>query len=191
MIDDPSLQLGRRLKALRKARGLTLRELADASSLSMNTISLIERRKISPTVATLHKLATALGIMTADFLTQESGDKVIFSKLEKRQQTRSMKTLIESLGTGLPNQSMEPLLVTLEPKADSGPEPITHLGHELVYCLEGQIVYEIGDRQYFLNPGDSLLFEAYLPHRWRNEQPTLSKMLLILQSLNRNQKPSH
>ena len=191
LTDDPSLQLGKRLKTLRKARGLTLRELADVSGLSMNTISLIERRKISPTVATLSKLAGALGIMTADFLVEESGEQVIFLKQDQRQRVRSMKTLIENLGTGLSNRMMEPLLITLEPEANSGVEPLVHLGQELVFCLEGQVVYEIGSREYVLASRDSLLFEAHQPHRWHNKQTKISQILLIIQLSEESQKVTH
>jgi transcriptional regulator with XRE-family HTH domain len=182
MIEDPASLVSERLKAERSQRGLTLRELAAASSLSANTINLIERGKISPTVATLHKLAVALGVTIADFVQKESDKQVIFFKEGQRQRARSVKVLIESLGTGLADQMMEPLLITLEPGADSGPDPIVHIGHELIYCLYGRIMYDIRGEEYLLEPGDSLFFEASLPHRWRNELPTSSRALLIMQS---------
>jgi transcriptional regulator with XRE-family HTH domain len=182
MFDDPSLLVAERLKAVRNDRGLTLRDLANASGLSINTISLIERGKTSPTVATLHKLATALGVTIADFVQGEAGRDAIFLKREQRQRARSVKVLIESLGTGLAGQTMEPLLITLEPGADSGPEPIMHFGEELVFCLEGRLAYEVSGDQYLLEPGDSLLFEASLPHCWHNEEPAPATAILILQS---------
>lgn len=190
MIEDPSELVSRRLKTLRGRRGLTLRDLAEASDLSVNTISLIERGKSSPTIATLHKLATALGVSVADFVEDESDRQVIFLKREQRQQVRSAQALIESLGARLAEQAMEPLLITLEPAADSGTEPIVHVGHELVFCLEGRIVYEISGEEYVLEPGDSLLFEASLPHRWHNDVVAPSRVLLILQSSDRTAGPS-
>ncbi len=59
----------------------------------------------------------------------------------------------------------EPFIVTLEPNADSGPTPIVHTGREFVYCIEGRLAYTIEERTFILEPGDSLLFEAFLPHR--------------------------
>lgn len=182
MIEDPSELVGKRLRTLRNRRGLTLRDLADASGLSINTISLIERSKSSPTIATLHKLATALGVSIADFVEEESDRQVIFLKRAERRHVRSANALIEGLGAGLADQTMEPVLITLEPDADSGPEPIVHVGHELVFCLDGRIVYEVRGEAYVLEPEDSLLFEAGLPHRWSNDQAGPSRMLLILQS---------
>jgi quercetin dioxygenase-like cupin family protein/DNA-binding Xre family transcriptional regulator len=184
MNEDPSLKVSTRLKMLRKARRLTLRDLSEASGLSVNTISLIEREKTSPTIVTLHKLATALGVGVISFLEEETDKQVIFLQQGQRPSTRSGKALLRSLGTGLVNQTMEPLLITLEPDADSGPEPMTHLGHELAFCLNGQISYEINGEQYLLKPGDSLLFEASLPHRWHNEQSEPSQLLMVVQSTN-------
>jgi len=188
--EDLSLQVGKRLKVWRDTRGLTMRELADASGLSLNTISLIERGKTSPTIHTLHKLAKALGIEVANFLTEDRQKNVIFLQREQRTPTRSGNLLLRSLGTlgtGLKNQAMEPLLITLEPHADSGPEPMMHPGQELVFCLEGQVIFEINGLQYPLRSGDSLFFEASLPHLWRNDQDVPSKVLLVIQSVGQTQ----
>ncbi len=65
-------------------------------------------------------------------------------------------------------QAVEPFVVTLDPQADSGSLEIVHTGYEFIYCLEGQIEYTIGKENYLLEPGDSLLFEAHLPHCWQN-----------------------
>lgn len=180
MIDDSTLLVGERLKTLRNERGLTLRDLADASGLSINTISLIERGKSSPTVATLYKLATALGVPVGFFVEEALPKEVVFQKAEGRPQARSVGLIIENLGSGLVDQTMEPLLLTLEPEADSGPDPIVHVGHEFVFCIEGRVAYEVDRQTYLLEPEDSLLFEARLSHRWRNVHSGPSRVLLIL-----------
>ena len=164
-----------------------MRDLATASELSVNTISLIERGKISPTITTLHKLAIALGIGIAEFFAAESGKQVIFTKRDQRRSVRSGMAMIGSLGSGLDNQTMEPLLVTLASGSDSGSRPMTHFGHEFAFCLEGRIIYEINGEQYLLEPGDSLFFEAYLPHRWSNGQAAPSQALVVAQSHGNNQ----
>jgi len=89
---------------------------------------------------------------------------------------------MENLGSGFRDQTVEPLLVVLQPGADSGDEPIVHLGHEFVFCLEGAIEYEIRGDSYLLNAGDSLIFGAHLPHRWWNAGDSVSTILLILQT---------
>ena len=187
MKDDPSSLASQKLKAFRKMRGLSMRDLAAASELSVNTISLIERGKISPTITTMHKLATALEIGIAEFFAEESGKNVIYMKRDQRRPIRSGMAMIGSLGSGLNNQTMEPLLVTLAPGAGSGSRPMTHLGHEFAFCLEGRIIYEIKGEQYLLEPGDSLFFEAYLPHLWFNGQAAPSQAIVVAQSPGNNQ----
>ena len=182
MVGDPLKLVGERLKTARLERGFTARGLAEAGDIALNTISLIERGKISPTVATLHKLATALGVPLTFFFEDTTIQEVVFLKRGHRQRANGANVQLESLGSGLRDQTMEPLLLTLEPQADSGPDPIVHVGHELVFCLEGCIEYQVRDEVYRLEPEDSLLFEARLPHRWRNVQNTPTRALLIIQA---------
>jgi len=180
--NDPTQVVGQRLKTLRDERGLSVRDLAQASDLAFNTISLIERGRISPTIATLHKLATALAVPLAYFVTEGSPRHVVFLKCGERRRACSSHVLLENLGTGLPDQRLQFLLLTLRPGADSGPDPIVHPGHEFAFCLEGCVEYRVEARAYELGPEDSLLFEAHLPHRWRNGLGTPSRLLLVLQS---------
>ena len=87
---------------------------------------------------------------------------------------------IEHLGRGLAGHALASFLITMEPGANTADEPMEHTGAEWVYCLEGYIVYEVEGKEYRLMPGDNLLFEASLPHRWRNPGAIEAKMLLIL-----------
>ncbi len=175
--------VGARLRILRERRGLSLRALAEVCDLSPNTISLIERGVSSPSVATLHRLAIALGVPIASFF-EEEGEKaeVILTRAGERPCSKSASVLLESLGSGLQDQTLEPFVVTLKPGADSGRRIIVHAGHELVYCLQGEIEYEVAGQQYRLAVGDALLFEAGLAHCWRNPGSEPAKCLMILQT---------
>lgn len=83
----------------------------------------------------------------------------------------------------------EPLIITLDPKANSGKTPIVHTGSEFVYCLEGHITYHVDDEPCLLEEGESLMFEAHLPHRLQNEDATPSRMLLVLCPLDARDQP--
>jgi quercetin dioxygenase-like cupin family protein len=74
----------------------------------------------------------------------------------------------------------EPLLITFESGAGSGKSAIVHTGREFVYCLDGRIAYTVADEKYVLEPGDSLMFDAYLPHHCKNLVPSPSRVLLVL-----------
>lgn len=175
-------RVGMRIRALRNQQGLSLRALSSRCGLSINAISQIERGESSPTLSSLHALATALGVPLTAFLEENNDQAVVFLKRDQRQKSNGEGFVMESMGAGLPDQQLEPFLVTVEPDAGSAAVPITHPGEEFVYCLEGQIEYRIGDRLYQLEPGDSLLFEATQPHCFCNRTETRVIVLLVFQA---------
>jgi len=176
-----TIDVGSQLRELRTRRGLSIRALAEASGLNVNTLSLIENGKTSPSVSTLQLLATALEIpITSFFEIDTPKNNISYQKAGLRRKAAFVYGTLEDLGAGLTLRGGQPFLVTLEPKADSGLTPIVHTGLELVYCLEGHLSYTIEKRVYPLDPGDSLLFEAYLPHCWKNVGETVSRSLLIM-----------
>ena len=183
MNDQESPNVGSRLRSLRQQRDLSLRTLAGLCDLSPNTISLIERGISSPSVSTLHRLATALRVpITAFFEQQEDRVEIVLLRAGERSRSGSASVLLESLGTGLEAQTLEPFVVTLNPGAGSGRQTIVHVGHELVYCLQGEVEYQVGERLCLLGEGDSLLFEASLPHRWLNPGDVPAMFILVFQS---------
>lgn len=97
---------------------------------------------------------------------------------------------LEDLGAGLPIHVVEPFVVTLEPNASSEPQAIVHTGYEFVFCLEGCLMYTVEDHTYLLEPGDSMLFEAHLPHRWQNVGTTKSQSLLVLYPTDERDHPT-
>jgi transcriptional regulator with XRE-family HTH domain len=173
------------------SRGLSIRALADSSQLNVNTLSLIENGHTSPSVGTLQLIAQTLQVpISAFFEIDEGQKKVVYQRTGNRPHAVFTHGLVEDLGTGMPRFGAEPLIVTLKPKADSGRTPIVHTGREFVYCLEGHIVYHVDNQAYPLEPGDSLMFEAYLPHRWQNVGASESKLLLVLCPMDERDQPS-
>lgn len=177
--DDPQPNVGQRLRLLRDAQGLSLRALAERCGLSVNAISRIERGEASPTVTSLQLLATALDVPITEFFRTSAEQSIVFVKRESRMRSERGGMDIESLGIGLHNQQLEPFLVTLQPGAGAHTEPITHKGQEFVYCVAGQIEYQIEATRYTLHSGDSLLFEAALPHVFRNLSAEPAVILLV------------
>jgi quercetin dioxygenase-like cupin family protein len=148
--------------------------------LSPNAISLIERGISSPTVSTLHRLAAALQVhITAFFEDHQENIQLILSRAGERPFSGHGLTLLESLGSGLEAQIIIPFVATLQPGADSGQPEMSHAGHELVYCLKGEVEYQVLGEAYRLSVGDALLFEARLPHRWRNPGASPARFLMV------------
>lgn len=178
---DGSIDVGARLRMLRAGAGLSIRALAERSGLNVNTLSLIENGKTSPSVSTLQQLAGALGVPVTEFFETTKGSKtVVHQKNSERPRALFAHGVMEDLGAGMSRFGAEPLIVTLEANADSGKNPIVHTGREFVYCLEGSVAYTVDTETYLLEPGDSLFFEAYLPHRWKNADAMPSRVLLML-----------
>lgn len=175
------LDIGNCLRKLRAERGLSIRSLAEQAGLNANTLSLIENSKSSPSVSTLQQIAGALDVpITAFFEVDTPKNNISYQKAGQRPRAAFAHGTLEDLGAGLTLRGGQPFLVTMEPKASSGSAPIVHTGIELVFCLEGCLTYTIEGQSYRLDPGDSLLFEAHLPHRWQNKGDKASRSLLIM-----------
>jgi len=176
-----NVDVGERIRTIRLVRQFSLRGLAEASGLNINTLSMVENNKTSPSVSTLQALAGALNVpLTAFFETDEPKNKISFHKADERHKIAFTRGYMEDLGSGMTRRGAEPFIVSLEPGAESGPAPIVHTGREFVYCLEGRITYLIEDETFVLEPGDSLFFEAHLPHRWKNDGKVPSRSALVL-----------
>jgi transcriptional regulator with XRE-family HTH domain len=189
--NQSSVDVGYCLRKLRARRCLSIRSLAEQSGLNANTLSLIENSKTSPSVSTLQQLASALDVpITAFFETDTPKNNISYQKADQRPKAAFAYGTLEDLGAGLTLRGGQPFLVTLEPQANSGSTPIVHTGHELVFCLEGQLSYIIEGQVYLLDPGDSLLFEAHLPHYWQNEGKTASRSLLIMCPTDESDNPT-
>jgi transcriptional regulator with XRE-family HTH domain len=179
---DTVPNVGSRIRKIRQEQKLSLRALSGLCGLSANAISLIERGQNSPTVSSLHQLATAMGVPITDFFQDVSGVNAIHVKRAQGLRFQNNTAIIESLGIGLPNQQLEPFRMTLAPGVDNLKDPIIHPGEEFVHCLEGKIEYHVGDQQFNLSTGDSLLFDAMQPHCWKNLNQTPSDLILIFQT---------
>ena len=180
MEPEPPIAIGLRIRALRARRQLSLRALAERCNLSINAISQIERGESSQTVASLHQLATALGVPIIDLFRQETEQPALFVAAEARLRIEADGVRMESLGLGLPYQQIEPFLVTVQPGAGNADQPVTHAGEEFVHCLAGEFVYHVGRQSYHLRAGDSLLFEPAQPHAFHNPAATPAVFLLII-----------
>ena len=179
--DAVSVNVGERLRELREARNISMRALATRSGLSANALSMIERGRASPSVSTLYKLADALGISITSFFGSETErQQVVFLKADGRTRVAFTRGVFEGLGGERFVGRVEPFMLTLESSANSGPRSMSHTGHEFVFCLRGQLEYQVERQTYELAPGDSLLFAAHLKHRWKNVGGTVVSALIII-----------
>lgn len=183
------IKVGRCIRRIRKQHGLTIRALAERCQISPNTLSLIENERTSPSIRTLGQLAHGLGVHPSMLLETGSPEhSVVYQRQGQRVTTRFANGTIEDLGDGLPPLGAEPILVTLEShQTPSG--NVSHSGREFVYCIDGSVVCIISGTKYQLSDGDSLLFDANLPHRWENTHSEPSRLLVLFCPMDASEHP--
>jgi quercetin dioxygenase-like cupin family protein len=126
-------------------------------------------------------LADALGIsITSFFSTEIEKKQVVFLKADARSRAAFTHGMFEGLGGEQFTGRIEPFLLTLESNANSGPRGMAHTGQEFVYCLRGELEYQVERQSFQLSAGDSLLFAANLKHRWKNIGDTTVKALILI-----------
>ena len=179
MRESPEIQLCQRLKAHRERQKMSLRALAAKSGLSINAISRIERGDSSPTVASLARLAEALGMPIGAFFEAPPGPTGAVLRRDRRPRTEAEGVVLESLAAGLPGQAFEAYMLTLEPGASCLPSTVAHRGQEFLLCLQGAVICQVAEETHPLASGDSLLFQASRPHQCRNDGRGFATLLLV------------
>lgn len=173
--------VGDRLRELRQQKRLSIRALAGQSGLAINTLSMIENGKTSPSVSTLQILANTLDVPVAAFFEHPPVVKKVVHTRSQHRPTVMVNTIrLEHLGKDLSGETVQPFVVTLQPGSGSGQDLIVHTGHEFAYCLSGQTLYLIDGKSYLLEAGDSVVFESHLPHRWENTGSVPAQVILVL-----------
>jgi transcriptional regulator with XRE-family HTH domain len=176
-----SEKVGQKIREIRKSRRLSIRALAELSGLSVNTLSLVENGRTSPSVNTLQQVAQSLNLPIVTFFESDKPKtQVVYQKAGERQQIVFPQGQMARLNTGISLTGYEPFVTRLEVGANSGEIPVTYPRREFIYCLEGHITYFIGNDVYPLAPGDSLFFDAHNPHIWRNTASVESRALLVI-----------
>jgi transcriptional regulator with XRE-family HTH domain len=163
--------IGREVRGFRTKLGLTVAEVAEAAGISVGMLSKIENGLTSPSLSTLQTLSRALGVpVTALFRRYEERREAVHVKagtgmIIERRGTRAghQYQLLGHISNPSSNLVVEPYLITLNSESDVFPL-FQHAGLELIYMLEGEVVYRHSDKLFPLTPGDSLFFDADAPH---------------------------
>ncbi len=167
---------GASLRGLRRARGLSLREAAGASGLSVSFISSVERGAATASVATLQRLTAAYGV-TLGSLPARGRRRVVRSHERSVLDLPADGVRIEQLADGA--AQLEPQLFHLAAGATSD-GAYRHPGEEFLFVVTGSLTIWVGeDERYMLRAGDALTFPSTLPHRWRNNSREETRLLWI------------
>ncbi|MEZ0296857.1 MAG: helix-turn-helix domain-containing protein [Candidatus Methylacidiphilales bacterium] len=160
-------QYGPRIRTLRRLQKRTLKDVAQQCGFTVSLLSKIESGKTTPPLATLSKIAAALGIGLSDLLENSKTRAVALTTsqdLAHRPATVTDKGYtFRLLAAQRSDKLMQPILFEAR-RGQVTPGALSHPGEEFIYVLEGRMQYRVGDTTYTLGPGDSLYFDAEEDH---------------------------
>ena len=163
------IEVGKQLRAVRTAFGLSQRELAKRAGVTNGMISLIEQNRVSPSIGSLQKILAALPITLAEFFTRDmaSQETVVFRSGElPNVGSATIEYLL--VAASRRDRKMSILWETYAPDTDTGEDLLTHSGEEGGVVVEGELELTVAGRTWLLGPGDAYYFDSRLPHRFRN-----------------------
>lgn len=166
-------EVGQRVRALREGMGLSLRDLAERSGVSAPMLSQVERGETSPTLVVAGKIAQGLELSLSQLLRlDESGSVSVVRTDERMRGGGSRGHDYEVVTPGLPGQRAEVSLHVLKPGASTGgaDDPPRHEpgARETAVVTSGQLRLVCDGATYDLQEGDSVTFDADLPHHFEN-----------------------
>lgn len=165
---------GARVKALREAMGLSLRDLGERAGVSAPMLSQVERGGTSPTLAVAQKIATGLDLSLSQLLRLDEAEGVTVIRRTQRRPgaSRAEGHAYELLTPELPGQRAEVSRHTLGPGAMTGgpgDPPIHEAGsRETAVVTSGRVRLVCNGSAYDLGEGDAVTFDADLPHHFEN-----------------------
>ena len=176
--------VGSRVRALREGMDLSLRDLAERSGVSAATLSQVERGESSPTLAVAARIADGLELTLSQLLRLDEGGSVAIVRAGNgRRRARSGHT-VEELTPPLPGLRADVSLHTLAAGSATGgadDPPVHEAGsRETVHVLEGSVELAIDGDRHLLEAGDSVTFDADLPHHLSNPGPDPARMLAVV-----------
>ena len=181
---DPGSAVGPRVKALRDAMGLSLRDLAERSGVSAPMLSQVERGETSPTLAVAEKIAAGLELTLSQLLRLDEGQHVAVSRAGERRRFERGGHRIEELTPPLPGQRADVSVHTLEPGAATGgrEDPPMHEpgSRETAVVLNGHLALFVEGARHDLANGDSVTFDADLPHHFENDGEGPTRFLAVI-----------
>ncbi|MBU7578677.1 MAG: cupin domain-containing protein [Flavihumibacter sp.] len=186
MQEDLLIQIGNKIKEVRKAKGITVQALADRAEVSKGLISQIENTRAIPSLPVLMKVILSLQINLPDFfeeLRSVSGEAPVL--IVKKSDYRTIQKEADKgfeykriLTRTIAGGSTD--IVLLELKKGASRKRLVHTeAFEYKYIIRGSLKYEIDGKDYLLEEGDSIFFDGRLGHRLSNPGTSDTLMLVI------------
>ena len=162
-----NIDIGKKVEKIRKAKGLSSRELAKLAEITPSMLSQIERGLANPSIQTLKVLAKTLNVPTFSFLLEEIVTEDLIVRSKKRKQIIIDNLTYELLSPDFTG-NLATAIMKVPSNTSSSENPLEHRGEEVAYILEGKIKLYLDEDEYVLEAGDSVKIPANLKHKWEN-----------------------
>lgn len=176
------LNIGPRLRAVRKSLHISVRALAQKTGFSPSFLSQVELGQSSPSLASLQRICAALEIEMTDLLQEpaRSHDAPVLRRSE-RESLRSewSRASAESLVPPGTDERLTAMLFTLDPGGRTGSIPRRRGSRDFAYCARGRVALRIDEQRHELGPGDSVLIEDSSTVSWENMGRSRAEVLLV------------
>ena len=177
--------VGEHVRRLRHQAGMSVRKLARESGFSPSFMSQVENGQVSPSISSMEKIATAVGVTLGDFFAAVSGaDGGLIVRVGERQALSSgwSAAEIEALSVPGPRVRLEALLITLRPGGRSGKHPYAHDREEFAFVTRGEVMLTLGPEEHRLRRGDAATIRPGELRLWRNAAKAPVQILIIASS---------
>jgi transcriptional regulator with XRE-family HTH domain len=171
--------LGAQVRRLRRKLGISLRGFAEKTGFSPSFISQLENGTVSPSLASLEKIADALGVALRDFFVPPRDDRALIIRRDERQHVTSAWSHARIEALGVAGQRLAAMMVVLEPDGHSGKHPRPQPREEFAFVAEGQVSLTLGEEQHLLRDGDSAVIPAGADRLWVNTSAKRCRILLV------------
>ncbi len=179
-------EIGKRIKFFRTDKGFTLEQLASQTGFTKGYLSKVEKSEKSPPVSTLGIIARALGVTISAILGEEhsSVPLCLVKKGEGPLISRDGSTYsFEAIAYHFPNKKMEPFILTL-PINPKKKNTYRHEGQELLFVLEGTMIFHYNNQEYIVEEGDCVYFNSSLPHLGESRGNKRVRCLMVIYNHN-------
>ncbi|NPD16794.1 cupin domain-containing protein [Xinfangfangia sp. D13-10-4-6] len=180
---DGADAIGSRLREIRLRMGMTLGQLAEATGLSIGSLSQVERGLVSPTIRTVYAIASALGVSPAAVIDPDSAsvgtESPYIARAASQPQLIDANGVRKILASPTGQGRYKAYLMTLQPGGSSGEDAYIHAGDEVGYVLRGSFSLEIESKTFVLGEGDCFAFPSSLMHRFYNDGDAPAEIIWI------------
>lgn len=178
------MKVGSRVREIRKSKKITLVELSKTTGIAQATLSRIETENMIGTVESHRKIAEALGLSLAELYAplDRRYEEILHSKKETPRKVvhQGRSCQMELLTQEVTKKKITPLLVTLNGNGKTGTEQNERGVEKFVWVLDGEVEVGIEKENYPLKNGESLYFDASLPHRFANPKTKTAKLFVAV-----------